>query len=333
MRRLGSIPTPPPMWSALNIGCGPAIGQLARPGPGGAHSLPPQPLRLSSRLRANGGLEAPGDQPVYLDNLLLRYAIASEPTLTLGEEETTLVLPVITNILNDGPVNLGSPVNISAEISTAEGEIDSATLRLVSPVSLDVPMILISGTTTNGVWQGSYTPSQGGEFSYRILAHATTGRQTTSPLHTFSVNDDTPPVITLLTFTDPILVNNTQTVTVNVTDNGVITSVSLTVDSVPHPMTQNGSEYSYAWEVTTIGEIPFTVTATDSANNQSQQADSFTSQAREVDVCTWKDCKPAAASWSNDDSNQNCTADLEYRRLSRHFLRQRQHAATMVHRL
>ena len=262
------------------------------------------------KIKSEWWSEAPGDQPAYLDNLFLRYAIASEPTLALGEEETTLVLPVITNILDDGPVNLGSPVSITANISTSEGGIDSATLRIVSPVSVDLPMSLSSGTVIAGVWQRSYTPNQGGDFSYRILAHATTGRQATSALHTFSVTDNTPPQITQLTFTEQITVNDIQTVTVNVTDNGAVSSVSLTVGGIPHPMSQSGSQYSYAWEVTTIGEIPFTVTATDSANNQSQLADSFTSQAREVDVCTWKGCKPAAASWSNDDSNSNCTSDL-----------------------
>ena len=65
------------------------------------------------KIKSEWWTEAPGDQPVYMDNLFLRYAIASEPTLTLGEEETTLVVPVITNILDDGPVNLGSPVSIT----------------------------------------------------------------------------------------------------------------------------------------------------------------------------------------------------------------------------
>ena len=134
------------------------------------------------KIKSEWWAEAPGAQPVYMDNLVMRYAIANEPALTLGEEETTLVIPVISNIVDDGPVGLGSPVSITAQVSTAEGEIDSATLRIVSPVSLDIPMSRISGSGTDGVWQGSYTPTQGGEFSYRILAHATTGRQTTSPL-------------------------------------------------------------------------------------------------------------------------------------------------------
>jgi hypothetical protein len=262
------------------------------------------------KIKSEWWAEAPGSQPVYMDNLFLRYAIAIEPVLTLGTEETTLVVPVISDIQNTGPVNLGLPVSITANLSTAEGEIDGATLRIVSPASVDVPMSLTSGTATDGVWQASYTPSQGGVYSYRILAHATTGRQTTSALQTFSVIDSSPPEITGLSFTNPILVNESQTVTVNVTDNGVVSTVSLTVGGVAHPMTPSGDQYSYTWQVTTIGEIPFTIIATDSANNQSQLSNSFTSQAREVDVCTWKGCKPAAASWSNDDSNSNCTADL-----------------------
>ena len=264
------------------------------------------------KIKSEWWLEAPGNQPAYMDNLFMRYAIASEPTLTLGEEENNnLVLPVITEILNDGPINLGSQVNITAHISTAESYIDSVTLRLISPVVIEVPMSLISGTTIDGVWGGSYTPNQGGAFSYRIRAHANNGRQTTSPLQTFQVNDNTPPVITGLTFIDPINVNNTQIVSVNVTDNGAVSSVSLSVGGTPHPMTKIGDLYSYSWKVTTIGEIPFNIIATDSANNQAQLGDTFTSQAIEVEVCTWKDCKQGAVSWSEDDSNNACRTNLE----------------------
>ncbi len=265
-------------------------------------------IKIKSELWNNPG--CPGT-PVYLDNLALRFAISSEPTLTLGPEETTLVVPVITNIQDNGPVDLGSPITINAEISTTEGGIDIATLRIVSPISVDVPMSMISGSGSDGIWQASYTPLQGGEFSYRIRAHSTNGTQTTSPLQTFSVTDSTPPVITQLSFTNPILVNNTQTVTANVTDNGAVSSVSLTVGGVSHPMTKNGDQYSYAWKVTMVGEIPFTVTATDSANNSSHQDSSFTSQAREVDICTWKDCRQGAASWSIDDGNSSCRTELE----------------------
>ncbi|HEY3291452.1 MAG TPA: polysaccharide deacetylase family protein, partial [Anaerolineae bacterium] len=54
-----------------------------------------------------------------------------------------------------------------------------------------------------------------------------------------------------------------------------------------------------------------TVTATDTAGNSALLTGSFTSIARNVDICTWKDCKQSAASWSDDDGNNNCRADLE----------------------
>lgn len=233
------------------------------------------------KIKSEWWAEATGTQPVYMDNLGLRYAIANEPGLILGDEETTLAVPIITNIVDDGPVNLGSEITISANIASTEGEIDGAWIRIVSPVSLDVPMSLLTGTSTDGVWQGSYLPTQGGEFSYRILAHATTSRQALSPVQTFMVVDNELPVISNLTFTDPILVRETQTVSVQVSDNGVISSVNLTVGAATYPMALNAGVYSYSWEVTLVGEIPFTVTATDSAGNPAVLADSFTSQARE----------------------------------------------------
>jgi peptidoglycan/xylan/chitin deacetylase (PgdA/CDA1 family) len=263
------------------------------------------------KIKSEWWAEATGAQPVYMDNLGLRYAIAEAPGLALGDEETTLSVPAITNIVNNGPVNLGSNITISADISTAEGEVDYALIRLVSPVSLDIPMSLISGTATDGVWQSSYLPTQGGEFSFRILAHATTSRQSLSPLQTFMVLDNELPVISNLSFTDPILVRETQTVSVQVTDNGAVAAVTLMVNGDTYPMTLSGGVYSYAWEVDTIGEIPFTVTATDSAGNPAVLADSFTSQARTVDICTWKGCKAGAESFSIDDSNQSCKANLE----------------------
>jgi hypothetical protein len=60
-----------------------------------------------------------------------------------------------------------------------------------------------------------------------------------------------------------------------------------------------------------VGTIDYTVTATDTAANSESLVGSFESQAREVDVCIWKDCKSGAASFSNDDGSSTCKADLE----------------------
>ena len=263
------------------------------------------------KIKSEWWAEAPGDQPVYMDNLALRYKIAADPTTSLGTEETTLAVPVISNVQSNSPINLGSPVDVTAGVATTNGTIDTVTLRLISPVSIDIPMSLVSGTDMDGTWGGSYIPTQGGQFSYRILAHATTGLSTLSPLNTFDVIDSQPPQISQLTFTDPLLVRSTQMVNVTVTDNGQVTSVNITIGGISHPMTQNGSQYSYSWVVTTVGDIAFTVNATDSSGNQAQLTDSFTSMPRDVDVCTWKGCKVGAESFSNDDGSNACRDVLE----------------------
>ncbi len=255
--------------------------------------------------------QGPGTEPVYMDNLSLRYALATEPTVASGDEETILSLPVIVTVHDTGPVQIGTAVNVTAVVSSTEGTIDAVTLRLQSPVSTDVPMSLTSGDAYTGTWQGSYTPTQGGVYTYRVLAHASTGHSKLSSAHTFNATDTQPPQITLTSLTDPILVRNTQTLTVTVTDNGAVSSVGVDLGGVIHPMAQQGSQYSYSWRVLTVGTITYTVIATDTVGNRATLNGSFQSLAREADVCTWLSCKSSAASWSNDDGNSSCRAELE----------------------
>jgi hypothetical protein len=254
---------------------------------------------------------SPGAPPAYLDNLALRYSIGSEPILVFGNEESTLPSPTIANITDTSPVGLGSAIQVSADIASPEGTINSATLRILSPQIVDVPMPLISGTTASGTWQASFTPAQGGTYTYRILAIASTGRSKLSEQHTFTVSDSAPPSITLVSIINPILIRNTQTLVVEVTDNGQLSTVGVTVGGATHPMTAIGNnQYSYSWQVATAGTIPYTVNATDSSNNPATFNGSFVSQPRDVDVCTWKDCRQGAASWSIDDGNNSCLANL-----------------------
>jgi hypothetical protein len=256
-------------------------------------------------------LEGPGTTPVYMDDLMLRYGLASEPTVTAGTEETNVVAPEITNVQSNGPVEVGSQVTVTATVSTAAGTVDSVTLKVLSPVAADVAMSLVSGDGTSGTWRAYYTPPQGGAYGYRILAHATSGGSKLSTPYSFTATDTTPPVITPVSVIDPILVRNTQTVTVQVADNGQVGSVTITLGANTYPMTAQGSQYSYSWLVTTVGTIGYTVTAQDTVGNQATLPGSFQSRARDVEVCTWRGCKTGAASWSCDDSNSNCKTDLE----------------------
>ncbi|MGD1993814.1 MAG: DUF2341 domain-containing protein, partial [Anaerolineae bacterium] len=65
----------------------------------------------------------PGTEPVYFDNLFLRYAVDQEPTVTAGEEETILPVPVIVSVSDTGPVEVGSPITVSSVISATDGTI------------------------------------------------------------------------------------------------------------------------------------------------------------------------------------------------------------------
>ena len=262
------------------------------------------------KIKSEWWVEGPGTTPVYMDDLVLRYANAVEPGVTLGDEESTLPAPVIGEIDDTGPVEIGNPIEVIAAVSATEGAITSVTLRVTAPESADVPMTLVSGDTLNGTWQAAFTPHQGSAYTYRILARAGS-RSRLSPAHTFTAIDTAPPQISLVSVIAPILIKNTQTLTVTVTDNGRISNVRLTVPGATYSMTQHGDQYAYSWPVTMAGTIAYTVVATDTAGNHASLAGSFVSQPREIDVCTWQSCKPGAASWSNDDSNSNCKAELE----------------------
>ena len=255
--------------------------------------------------------DSPGGPPLYIDNLSFRYAASSEPSVARGDEETILPVPVIADVVDNGPVEVNTPIDISATVESTEGTITDVMLRIVSPETADVPMSLITGDDLLGTWQGVFTPHEGGTYRYRILATASTGRSRLSEEYTFTASDTQAPQISLVSVIDPILVRNTQTLVVLVTDNGAVSQVNLTTAGATNPMTAAGDEYSYSWQVTDVGDISYTVEASDTAGNLATLPGSFTSQAREVDVCTWKDCKSGAASFSVDDGSTSCRAELE----------------------
>ncbi len=236
-------------------------------------------IKIKSELWNNP--QCPGT-PVYLDNLALYYSMSSAPTLALGDEDTNLPVPTIDTITDNGPVSLGNAVQVSAHISTPAGTINSAVLRILSPDVANVTMSRVAGSDTDGTWQASFTPLHAGVYTYRVYATATTGTQRLSPQRTFTVTDAVLPVITPVSKIDPIQVNATQTLIVQVTDNDTLSSVNVTVGGVSHPMTANGNQYSYSWQVTTIGTISYTVTAVDASNNTATHTGSFVSQPVET---------------------------------------------------
>ena len=153
-------------------------------------------------------------------------------------------------------------------------------------------------------WQVTTT----GTVPYTVTATDTSNNIATLNGSFVSNADTLAPSVTFLSLTaDPILVRNTQTLVVMVTDNGLLSSVTVNVEGGTYPMTEGvDNQYSYTWQVQTVGTIPYNVTATDASSNATTLNGSFVSQARQVDVCTWKDCRQGAASWSKDDGNNAC---------------------------
>ena len=263
-------------------------------------------VRLSSEWWAEG----PGTSPVYLDNLAFRRVVAIEPSVDAGQEETTLPAPAIGSVsATPDPVQVGSPAIISANVVAGTGTtINQVTLLVLSPETQSVPMAFNSLT---GNWEVPFTPQQGGTYVYRVLAQASNMASAKSGPQTLSVIDTQKPQVALVSIVNPILEKNTQTIVVQVADNGTVNSVALDVGGTVYPMTPIGNQYSYSWRVTAVGTINYSVTATDTAGNVGVMTGTFVVQAREADVCTWKGCKVGAESWSIDDGVTSCKAEVE----------------------
>lgn len=255
--------------------------------------------------------EGPGSAAVYSDNLRLRYAFANEPTAGIGSQETTVTIPNIANVRATSPVQAGGSVTVSADISQDTGTIDGATVHIFSPQTLDIPMQLVQGNSASGTWSAQFVASEGAVYRYTVSAHATTGTAATSPYETFTVVDTISPAINLVSIINPIPIKNTQTITVQVTDNGQISSVSVSVDGTTHPMVPSGNQYSYSWKVLDSTAVTYLVQAIDTSGNNATLSGSFSVQPREADVCTWHGCKLGAESFSIDDSVSACRQELE----------------------
>ena len=199
--------------------------------------------------------------------------------------ETTLPAPVLSNVAaTPDPVQVGGSVAVSADVLASAGTIDQVTLRVLSPEVLNLPMALVNGSGTSGTWSAQFTPSQGGVYTYRVVAHATNTATKSSPAQTFTVADTVAPQITLVSITNPIPVKNIQTLTVLVTDSGLLSSVTVEIGGTLYPMTASGSQFSYSWRPTTVGTILYTARATDTAGNVGALSGSFVVEAREADV-------------------------------------------------
>ncbi len=266
-------------------------------------------LQLMSEWWSTG----PGLGPVYVDNIVLRYGVASEPILSAGSQQGVLPLPTLSNITATNPVQLGNPASVSAVATAGSGTtISQVALQVLSPQVTNVNMTLGSGSNSSGTWQAQFTPNQAAVYSYQIVASASNGMIGVSPLQGFSAVSSQGPIISLVSITNPIHVNSTQQLEVQVTDPGLVNSVTITVNGITYPMTSSGNQYTYSWVIQSEGTIPYTVSASDTAGNSSSLAGTFEVQAAgEVGVCTWYGCKQGAESFSEDDSTNACEPALQ----------------------
>ena len=188
------------------------------------------------KLKSEWWISGPGTSPVYCDNLALRYTIINEPQVSLGAQESTIPGPTVSEVTATTPIDVGSSTKVSAYVATNGTTIDYVNLRVLSPEIVDIPMVPGNGDNLGGTWQVQFTPAQGGAYTFVILAHATNSLTGSSPTETFTVVDTQPPQIVLISVTDPIPVNNLQTLTVQVTYNCRVGTVKLNADGTDYPM-------------------------------------------------------------------------------------------------
>jgi len=125
--------------------------------------------------------------------------------------------------------------------------------------------------------------------------------------------DTTLPQLSLINVINPILENNLQTLTVGVTDDVGVASVSVNIGGVTYPMTATGRpyQYSYSFRPGVSGIVTYSVVARDASSNIATLNGTFHVHVGQVDVCAWKGCKIGAASWSIDDGHTECRAKVE----------------------
>jgi hypothetical protein len=135
---------------------------------------------------------------------------------TFEVEDTTP--PSISNVTaSPSPTSPGQAVNISAEIDDVVS-VDEVYLEITDPDD-DVTNHSITGNVTGDTYYSSRTYTELGTYQYTIYAIDDHGNAVTSPQHTFTIQDVTPPVVDLLAPNKNRNLSGTVDIAWNATDN------------------------------------------------------------------------------------------------------------------
>ncbi|MDD3492255.1 MAG: PKD domain-containing protein [Candidatus Thermoplasmatota archaeon] len=184
--------------------------------------------------------------------------------------------PTITNVLADpDPVSYGTAINLSAVITDAIG-VEVVHLEIIFPDDSVDNVTITDNLADSDTYYYEYTFPLLGTYSFSFYAVDTSGNSITSAVHSFSVMDDTPPVITgILATPELVVLGNPVNISAVITDAIGVEVVHLEIifpdDSVDNvTITDNLADsdtYYYEYTFPLLGTYSFSFYAVDTSGN------------------------------------------------------------------
>lgn len=251
------------------------------------------------KLKSEWWNEGPGTAPVYLEDVVLRYALTTEPAVTVGTSQSGMPSPTLSNVTATTPVFVGSPVTVSATAVAPTGAtIAQVALQVLSPQAATVNLALITGSNGNGTWQGKFTPAQAGSYTYQVTATASNNASAVSPTQSFTVTTPPPTLVSVATNPSVVLGGSTSIGTVALSSGAPSGGMSITLSSnlaaatVPSSVAVPGGASTASFTITTstvTSSTAVTITASDGVNPRTAsltvQAGTFTAPSYTGNYC------------------------------------------------
>ncbi len=183
-------------------------------------------------------------------------------------EITDGTAPVISDV--NAAVN-GLIVTITATITDNVG-VSAATVTIYNSTGSELsgyPQDMELTDAANNTYSFTSEALALGDYTYVITASDAAGNTAQSDVMNFSIVDTEPPVISDVTITPQSPTEGQDvTITCTVTDNVMVSSVTITIDGSTYNMSLSGGQYTYTVSSVTFGDHSFTINARDEAGNE-----------------------------------------------------------------
>jgi hypothetical protein len=182
--------------------------------------------------------------------------------------------PTLSNVLESAePLVLGHSETINVTVTDADG-VDAVWIGFEGA---NHTMWLVSGN----VWEFSgWTPSAIGTYPYTIWANDTFGNMNSISSSLSVQNNAGPTLNNIQESADPVILGNTVSINVSVTDMDGINTVWIGLEGVNYTMWNiMGYVWGYDWIPTTTGTKPYTIWANDTLGNMNSISSSLSVQS------------------------------------------------------